>query len=267
MNRTLPLALAAAAGLAGAAMSQTVAPQPFAKDTPVVIVGEISSQPKSLLFGYEGKMQVAVGPQRTDHTLHLNNARMFDETGREIAKSDLKDRWWVRAEGRVMNDPRRIDVTRLTVLGRDAQAFRVSPEYRAGVEHGYLQTVAGARQETLPGVRLFPQGTRVEVVGVISSQPRDVGVTHEKKMQVAIGPQRTDYTLHFDDARLYGLTGQEISGDDFRDRMWVRAEGEVMDDSRRIKVHRLEIIASDEGTFQRSRFFRPSDTAGYVRAL
>src|SRR5688500_1670381 len=83
----------------------------------------------------------------------------------------------------------------------------------------------------------FTQGTPVVVVGQVSSPPK--GELNEQKMQVAVGPNRTDYTLHFRKAELIGLTGQKIDEDGFDNKQWVRAEGRVMGDPRRIEVHRV----------------------------
>ena len=43
-----------------------------------------------------------------------------------IAKSALHRGWWVRAEGTVLDDPRRIKVAKLHVIGKDTASFRQS---------------------------------------------------------------------------------------------------------------------------------------------
>src|SRR5437764_15442868 len=44
---------------------------------------------------------------------------------------------------------------------------------------------------------LLREGQQVVVVGEVSSAPKKIaGVKEEQKMQVAVGPTRTDYTLH-----------------------------------------------------------------------
>ncbi len=253
--------------LAGSAAAQEIGARPVDRGTPVVIVGAISSQPRDFGFFHEKKMQVAVGEEKTDHTLHLGNAKFFDASGRELAKSDLLDKWWVRAEGTVMKDPRRINVTRLVVIGKEPTAYRQSSYFRPGHAQGYVvvENVAGAR-EVLPSTRVFSPGTRVEVLAPISSQPRDAGVGVEEKMQVAIGPDKTDYTLHFDDAQLTGLNGQEAFASGLRDRMWVRAWGRVMEDSRRIQVDRLEVVANDDESYRAGQQFGTGGEFGYIRA-
>lgn len=265
MKAITPFAIALSVGLAPAALAQETLPKPVDKGTPVVVIGQISSQPRDFGVAREQKMQVAVGPQRTDHTLHLRDAKMFDEAGREIAASDLLDKWWVRAEGQLMKDPRRIDVSRLTVLGREDEAYRRSAHFLPNMSFGYViaENVAGERQ-ILNSTRPFRKGERVIVVAPITSQPRDAGVTVEEKMQVAIGPSKTDFTLHFDDATLIGLDGNEAEASGLRDKMWVRAEGTVMDDARRIQVSRLQVIASDEPGFRGSSFFRTGGEHGYI---
>jgi hypothetical protein len=236
----------------------------MAPGTPVVIVGQISSQPRDAGIVVEEKMQVAVGPQRTDYTLHLSDARMRDAAGQEIAKSALKDKWWVRATGTIMDDPRRIKVTDLQVLGHDDAAFRRSAHYRPETAHGSVQAVAGARQEL--SARLYPEGTSVVIVGEISSQPRDAGVVVEEKMQVAVGPQRTDYTLHLSDARMRDAAGQEIAKSGLQDKWWVRATGTIMDDARRIKVMDLQVLGTDWNAYRGSPHFRQDQVSGYIIA-
>jgi len=256
-----------AAAMAASASAQEIGARPIEKGTPVVIIGEVSSQPRDFGFFNERKMQVAVGPEKVDHTLHLRDAKFFDPQGREIAKSDFQDKWWVRAEGVVMSDPRRIDVKRIVVLGKDYNAFRQSAYFRPDFERGFVmaERVAGSR-EVLPSTRVFAPGTPVQLLAPISSQPKDAGVATEEKMQVAIGPDKTDYTLHFKNATMIGLDGKELTARDLRDRMWVRAYGKVMDDSRRIEVDRLELVASDDETFRSGPHFRQGADYGYIIA-
>jgi hypothetical protein len=261
---TLALALAAPA-----ARAQQIGARPVDPGTPVVLVGEITSEPRRILFRHEGKMQVAVGPEKTDHTLHLAGAEPYDELQQEIAPRDLRDKWWVRASGTLMRDPRRIRVERLEVLGRTWQSYRESAHWQPGLERGYVLAVAGVRY-SLPDVRVQPTtrpyrpGDRVVVVAPISSQPRNAGVVAEKKMQVAIGRQRTDYTLHLEGARMMGLDGAALSPRDLRDRMWVRAEGRVMQDARRIEVDSLQVMAPDSEPTGEDADLRPDVEYGYV---
>ena len=55
--------------------------------------------------------------------------------------NDIADKMWVRAEGTVMDDQRRIQVSRMQVLGEDAGAYRQGVYFQAGHERGYLLRV------------------------------------------------------------------------------------------------------------------------------
>ena len=92
MKTTLGILMAAVA-IAAPAAAQKYGGRPIARGTPVVVIGQISSQPRDYGFFHEGKMQVAVGPELVDHTLHLDGAMIYDRYDREIAKSDLLDKW------------------------------------------------------------------------------------------------------------------------------------------------------------------------------
>jgi len=153
MKRTLPLIAALGLGLVGPALAAQEhlvpgdkAARHFPEGTPVVIVGRISSQPRNATFSHEHKMQVSVGQGATDYTLHLKDARIIGPNGHEAKISDLQDRWWVRAQGRVMDDPRRIEVTTLRVFSKTRDNLKGSPYYRSGMAHGYVTAVAGSRQ-------------------------------------------------------------------------------------------------------------------------
>lgn len=126
--------------------------------------------------------------------------------------------------------------------------------------------VGPARADEAPS-GAFPRGARVVVVGPITSQPRNAGVVVENKLQVGIGPARQDYTLHIKDAQLLGMEGSRIEKSALKDRMWIRAEGEVMDRSRRIKVDRLQVIGKDLPWLKQSAFYRPGFDEGYVFAV
>lgn len=118
----------------------------YPEGTRVVIVGRVSSQPRNAKFAHERKMQVSVGPRRADYTLHLNDAKITGANGGVGQVSDLRDRWWVRAEGRVMSDPKRIQASRVQVLSKTADNLKGTAYYRAGLPHGYVTAVAGSRQ-------------------------------------------------------------------------------------------------------------------------
>jgi len=264
MKTTLSM-LALSVGLVAPAVAQEYGARPIDKGTPVVIVGRISSQPRNYGFIHERKLQVAVGSRAVDHTLHVGDAKIYNAQGKEIAKSDLQDKWWVRAEGTVESDPRRIHTTKLTVLGKDPGAYQHSAYYILGRDLGYViaENVAGSR-EILPSTRVFAPDTRVMILAPISSQPKNAGVGVEEKLQVAIGPDKLDYTLHLKDATLRDLRGGEVFASGLKDRMWVRAEGRVMDDSRRIEVDRLTVVSDDDEKFRLSPFFGVGGEYGMI---
>jgi hypothetical protein len=254
MKRALPLAFAFAAtlGIAGPAKGE----QPrLATGMRVVVVGEITSPPKGELE--EKKMQVGIGPRKRDYTLHFSHAQLTGLSGERIDEDGFHDGQWVRAEGTVMDDPRRIQVDRVQIVAPDRGAYAVSRHFYTGYSFGY---VLPFQRATLATSLPQPQGARVVVVGEITSQPK----LGESKMQVGIGPARTDYTLHMADAPLFGLAGERVEENDLTDRMWVRAEGTIMDDPRRIRVDRLQVIAPDRPTYVSTVFFRPGWDYGYV---
>ena len=174
----------------------------------------------------------------------------------------------MRAEGWVGDDPRRIEVTRLSVIGQAPTAYQHSAYYLPGREGGYViaENVAGSRQ-VLPSTRVFRPGTPVMILAPISSQPRDAGLSVEEKLQVAIGPDKTDYTLHLDDATLKDRDGREVHVSGLRDRMWVRAVGRVMDDSRRIEVSELILVADDDESFRVGPFYPVNSDYGMIVSM
>ena len=144
--------LIAALGLGLVAPSSAAPPyddaaREFRKGTPVVVVGRISSQPRNSGFTHEGKMQVSVGPNRRDYTLHLNDALITGPNGGVAGISDIQDRWWVQAEGRVMDDPRRIEVKRMRVFSKRRENLLGTAYYRPGMPHGYVTAVSTSRQQ------------------------------------------------------------------------------------------------------------------------
>jgi hypothetical protein len=66
---------------------------------------------------------------------------------------------------------------------------------------------------------------------------------------------------------MLGLDGKEVFASGLRDRMWIRAEGTVMDDSRRIKVEHLQVIAADDETFRASEHFRTGGGIGSISVI
>jgi len=111
----------------------------------------------------------------------------------------------------------------------------------------------------------LPEGTPVVIVGRISSPPK--GELNEQKMQVALGRRKVDYTLHFGDAYvLKGPNGEKIDEDAFDDGQWVRAEGRIMNDPRRIKVSRVRLISTREmATLHGNPYNRPGHSHGYLQ--
>ncbi|MFN3652952.1 MAG: OB-fold nucleic acid binding domain-containing protein [Armatimonadota bacterium] len=259
MSRLIPMTIAMTVGLAGSAAAGTQNVQKMTEGTPVRLVGVISSQPRDIGVTHEEKMQVAIGPNKTDYTLHFDEAELIGFHGDKISGDDFRDKMWVYAEGTVMDDARRIKVKRLQVVGGDEAGYRNSRFFRSGFNQGYVVSTGSSP------VKAFAENTPVTVVGRISSPPK--GELNEQKMQVAVGPQDTDYTLHFSDATILGMNGQTLDEDGLDDGMWVRAEGRVMDDARRIKVTRVQVIAPDEQSFRRTAFYRPGLSRGYVSAV
>jgi len=153
MKRLMPLAVTALIATAMPAQARSHAKHAQHEGMAVVIVGEVSSQPRDFGFAREKKMQVSAGPGATEYSLHLRGAQLADASGQKRGVSDLKDKMWVRAEGRLMSDPRRIKISRLEVIGNDRLAYEQSSYYRPDIAAGYLasvvSSVAGSR-ETLP---------------------------------------------------------------------------------------------------------------------
>lgn len=152
MNRSSLFSVALAVGVAAsmtagaAAQARTRAVRHFPEGTWVTLVGRISSQPKNGTFVHEHKMQVSVGPHSKDYTLHLKHATIIGPNGHRAQISDMQDRWWVRAEGRVMNDPLRIMVSRMKVFRKGGDSLQGTAYYRPGKPYGYVTAVAGSRQ-------------------------------------------------------------------------------------------------------------------------
>ena len=142
MNRALPLALVLALVLIGAAQARHTETGLWKEGTPVVIMGQVTSKPHKVAGAVEKHFQIALGPSKSDiYTLHVSDAEMTGVNGEKLAASDLVDKIWVRAEGTIMNDPHRIKVAKLEVLGRDAESVRKTKFYRKGFERGYIDEV------------------------------------------------------------------------------------------------------------------------------
>jgi len=257
MKHRLPLALVLGVTLAAVAQAQAPNTIPrFAQGTPVVIVGEITSQPQGIIA--EEKMQVAIGPGKVDYTLHMSDAKMLAQHGQSIGADDLVDKMWVRAEGTVMDDPRRIKVTRLQVIGKDLPGLKQSAFYRPGLDQGYVTAVAGSRQTfPAPGGSFVPGA--IVIVGKVSDDTGALETT--RKLQVdAAG---NTWTLQVPkDAPVVSATGEKISVHEIAKDQWVRAHGWQTDDLR-LRVARLENVGKEEA-FRTSTHFRAGEPLGYV---
>jgi len=282
MKQGLAAALALAAGLTTAAPAQTPDPKlragrpivQIAQDqgarsgtraiprltegTPVVVVGEISSQPKDIVR--EKKMQVAIGRGEMDVTLHLSDAKLYSEQGQLLEADDLVDKTWVRAEGTVMDDPRRIKVTKLQVIGKDMPSLQRSAFSRRGYDRGYMMVVAGSR-EILPAVSgaLFTPAPLV-IVGKVSDDTGPLETT--RKIQVdAAG---NTWTLHApEEARVVDAKGEKISVHEIKEGQWIRAHGWQTDDLR-LRVARIENLGP-EAALRQSAYYRAAEPLGYVQ--
>lgn len=248
---------------APSARAEVIPPRPFTEGTRVTLVGKITSHPKDFIID-EDKMQVAVGPDRVDHTLHLNHARIWGYNGKRIKNNDLANGMWVRAEGKIMNDPRRIMVSSLQVIGRNNREYRESAFYRPGLEPGYVETVAGSR-EYYASTKPFRTGDHVTLVGRITSHPKDF-LVDEDKMQVAVGDKGREFTLHLDKATVLNATGSRIKNNDLANDMWVRAEGTVMEDGRRIQVRQIQVLGRSWDQYAGSAWFDADADHGYIYA-
>jgi hypothetical protein len=257
MKHRIPLALVLGVTLAAVAQAQAPNTIPrFAQGTPVVLVGEITSQPQGIIA--EEKMQVAIGPGKVDYTLHMNDAKMLGQQGQSIGADDLVDKMWVRAEGTVMDDPRRVKVTRLQVIGKDLPGLKQSAFYRPGLEQGYVMAVAGSR-ETFPAAgAAFVPGAMV-IIGKVSDDTGALETT--RKLQV--DASGNTWTLHVPkDAPVVSAAGEKISVHEIAKDQWVRAHGWQTDDLR-LRVARLENVGKEEA-FRTSTHFRAGEPLGYV---
>jgi hypothetical protein len=116
--------------------------------TPVMLVGRISSEPDS-----GEKMQVSLGPDQIAYSLHLSRASVLKgPNGGLLNRGDFRHGQWIRAEGRIMNDTRRIMVSRIRLITtRKLPNLAGTPYNRRGYATGYLvwpfgdARVAGAR--------------------------------------------------------------------------------------------------------------------------
>lgn len=261
MQRTIPLLCAAVLGLLSPARAEEKKPAAFTQGTQVVVVGRITSPPKGELN--EKKMQVAIGPDKTDYTLHFRKAEIFGLRGQKLDEDGLDDGQWVRAEGRMMSDPRRIEVTRVQVIAPDDKQLKRSAFYRSGYDLGYVSSVAGIRQ-------VFPQapinqismGAPFVLVGRVND---DTG-PFESTRRLQVSAAGNTWTLSVPkDTPVMDVSGKKISVHEIHNKQWVRAYGWRSDDLR-MRVERLENIGKDEA-FRAASFYRQDAPLGYVDPL
>jgi hypothetical protein len=226
----------------------------------VVVVGEVTSQPKDIID--EDKMQVALGPAKTDVTLHLSDAKMFSLYGAPVKEDHLANKMWVRAEGTVMDDPRRIKVTRLQVIGTDMPGLQRSAFYRPGFDQGYMVAVAGARQ-------IFPETQSAAftpaplvIVGTVSSDTGPLEAT--RKIQVdAAG---NTWTVHVPkETPVIDAKGEKLSVHEVAKSQWIRVHGWQTDDLR-VRAARIQNIGPEQA-YRTSTFYRAGEPIGYVERM
>jgi hypothetical protein len=229
----------------------------FTEGTAVVVVGEITSQPKDAVN--ERKMQVGVGPGKTDVTLHLSDAKLYNYEGAPVGESRLDTKMWVRAEGTVMDDPRRVKVTRLQVIGKDMAGLHQSTFHRPGFDQGYMVAVAGTRQiyPMTEGAAFTP--APFAIVGRVAS---DTGAL-ESTRKIQVDAAGNTWTLSVPkDTPIFDAKGQKISVHEIAKGQWVRAHGWQTDDLR-MRIARIENIGPEEA-FKSSAYDRAAAPIGYL---
>jgi hypothetical protein len=289
MKQMLPLALALTAGLAslsqgdpfrGVSVSRDLtiiplavirqaatppaAPVPLREGQPVIVVGEITSAPKRVAgVREERKMQVGIGPAKLDYTLHIGEAEMLDVYGKKLGTDDLVDKMWIRATGTVMDDPRRVKVTKLQIVGKDLPSLQQSAFYRTGYDQGYVMAVAGSRQ-VIPA----PAGTTVLTAAplVIVGKVADDTGPLENTRKIQVDASGNTWTADVPkDTPIFDTKGQKISVHEIAKGQWVRLHGWQTDDLR-LRSARIENVGADEA-FRTSAYFREGAPMGYVERL
>lgn len=128
--------------------------------------------------------------------------------------------------------------------------------------------LVGSAQARHGSTAPYKEGTPVAIVGQVTSAPKKVAGVVQKHFQIALGPSKADtYTLHINDAALSDLGGAKMAPSDLDDKQWVRAEGTIMDDPHRIKVSRLEVIARDDVSVKKTKYFRTGFDRGYIETI
>lgn len=247
LNLTLTLALLLLAmGVARARVDETS----FSKGAPVLVIGEVTSPPKTRLG--EQKMQVAVGPEQMDYTLHFFRAQLLGLDGKPLDEGDFKRGIWVRAEGSIMNDPRRVKVSRLQVIARNRAALAHSAFLPPDQEYGYIASVAGTRQTFPDSAEMTERATPVLVVGRVAGRVR---LPHEVT-GLTLTVAGIDWILE---------VPEEVTAQEIQSGQWVRVYGWRVADLR-VRAGRIAVIGS--GTvLRRSGFYRAESPRGYAEAL
>jgi hypothetical protein len=131
-----------------------------------------------------------------------------------------------------------------------------------------LLGLVGSAEARHESAGVWRQGTPVVVVGQVTSAPHKVAGVVQKKLQIALGPRKSDtYTLHVSDAQMVDLNGEKFATSDLDDKQWVRAEGTIMNDPHRVRVSRLEIIAKDTESVKKTRFYHTGSERGYIEEV
>lgn len=245
--------------LATAAAAMPRAPEPpFVKGTPVVVIGKVTSPPKTRLG--EQKLQVAVGPEHSDYTLHFFRAQVLGLDGRPLEEGGFHHRMWLRAEGVVMNDPRRIKVSRLQVIAKDREGLAHTAYLPAGVGQGYIESVSGSRQST-PG----PAGRNERAVPILVVG-RAGGFTSSGG---AAGPTLkaagVEWSVELpEEARIVDRLGSTITASQIQPDLWVRVQGWRTGELH-VRAERVTLIGTN-GAWRASRFYRTEQPLGYAES-
>jgi len=226
---------------------------PLKEGTPIEFVGQVTSEPKV----NEQKFQVAIGPEHVDYTAHISKARMWDVKGEKIDEDGIQDKDWVHGFGWIMDDLRRIRVNTLTVVADEKTGISKTAFVSGGRSAGWL----AANGVVIENTKLL-EGQPVILVAEVTSQPNDL--KQEQKMQVKMGADTKGYTLHLKDAVIRDANGVKMDSNDLVDKTWVRAEGYIMDEPRRVHVTRLVVLGKASDEYIAGPFFYTGYERGYI---
>jgi hypothetical protein len=228
----------------------------FPKDTPVLVVGEITSPPKTRLG--EQKLQVTIGPERIDYTLHFFRAEVLDVNGRALDEGAFDRGMWVRAEGRIMNDTRRVKVSRLQVIAVDRAGLIRSAFLPLGQEQGYITAVAGSRQTFVVGALATIKPAPTVIVGRVGEDYRPQDSASGFTLQAAGATWQLQIP---EEAR----SNNSASPAALQPGQWARVYGWRTDDLR-LRVTRIEPIGKD-ADLRRSTAYRIGNPLGYAERV